>query len=360
MKILFFSSFAHLVLQKNQERTSGGAELQVALLARELARLGHEIVIAGGDVGQADNVILDGVLCRNAGKFHTGYLPEMIAAIPRVVQVLREERPDWVVVMGWTAWLFILWALRPFLGFKLDFTCSLDSEINGEYRREHPVFGSLFEFALRRCNARHSITSDQQKVFRERGMEASFYRYLLIPRRTERTSEKQIDLLWVSRCQQLKRPHLFLDLAEAVPEAQCTMICPAEDKKLWDSVSQRAAKLPNVNFIEKVPYHEIQKYYDLARVFVNTSTYEGFPNSFIQSGMGHAALLSLSINPDGMIHIFESGILADDSMEKMIHGARTMLSNPGLLVSMQGSSARMVGEWLDNPSNVKRFLEGLT
>jgi glycosyltransferase involved in cell wall biosynthesis len=283
----------------------------------------------------------------------------MLAAIPRVTQVIREEHPEWVVVMGWTAWLFVLWVLRPFLGFKLDFICSLDSEINGEYRRENPIFGALFEFAVRRCDARHSITADQEKVFRGRGMAATFYRYLLIPRNTERVLKKEIDLLWVSRCQQLKRPHLFLELVEALPDARCTMICPSEDKELWDSVAERAAKLPNLEFIEKVPYHEIQEYYDKARVFVNTSTFEGFPNSFIQSGMGHAALLSLCIDPDSMIQVFGSGILADGSMEKMILGARAMLSDPILLSSMQEGSARMVEEWLNNRVNVQKYLEGL-
>ena len=359
MKMLFFSSFAHLVLQKNQTRTSGGAELQVALLAKELAGRGHEVVIAGGDVGQDDYSVLDGVMTRKSGKFHTGRLFEMLASIPRVIQVIREENPEWVVVMGWTAWLFVLWALRPFLGFKLDFICSLDSEINGEYRRENPIFGSLFEFAVRHCDVRHSITADQEKVFRNRGMAATFYRYLLIPRSTPRTSKKQIDLLWVSRCQQLKRPHFFLDLVEALPHARCTMICPCEDKELWNSVAGRAAKLPNLQFIEKVPYHEIQEYYDQARAFVNTSTFEGFPNSFIQSGMGHVALLSLCIDPDGMIQVFGSGILANGSMEKMIQGAEMMLANKGMLSSMQDGSAHMVKEWLDNEANVQRYLDGL-
>ena len=359
MKILFFSSFAHLVLQKNQTRTSGGAELQVALLARELAERGHNVTIAGGDVGQPDRVVLEGVSTRNAGKFHTGRLFEMLSAIPRVFKVIREERPDWVVVMGWTAWLFLLWAFRPFLGYKLNFICSLDSEINGEYRRENLLFGSLFEFAVRRCDALHSITSDQEKVFRGRGMSATFYRYLLIPRTTPVISDKQIDLLWVSRCQQLKRPHLFLDLVEALPDARCTMICPCEDKELWDSVASRAENLPNLKFIEKVPYHEIQEYYDRAKVFVNTSTFEGFPNSFIQSGMGKTALLSLCIDPDGMIQVFGSGIQANGSMEEMIRGAKRMISDPSLLSSMQEGSARMVAEWLDNRANVQKYLDGL-
>ena len=359
MKILFLSSFAHLVLEKSQSRTSGGAELQVALLAKELAARGEDVIIAGGDVGQADRVMIDGVMTRNAGKFHTGRVLEMLGAIPRVVSVLREERPEWIVVMGWTAWLFILWALRPFLGYKLDFICALDSEISGEYRRENPFFGGLFEFAVRRCDARHSITRDQAEVFRKRGMDCTFYRYLLVPRSTPRMEGKSIDLLWVSRCHPIKRPHLFLDLAEALPNVRCRMICPREDRDLWNSVSARASKLPNLEFIEKVPYHEVQEHYDAAEIFVNTSTFEGFPNSFIQAGLGKTALLSMCVDPDGMIGVFGSGVLSGDFPALLIQCAARMLSDKEKLVLMQGGSARMVSEWLDNPANVEKYLSGL-
>ncbi len=359
MKILFFSSFAHLVLEKSQSRTSGGAELQVALLAKELAVCGEDVVIAGGNVGQVDRVMIDGVMTRNAGKFHTGRVLEMLGAIPRVVRVLREERPEWVVVMGWTAWLFILWVLRPFLGYKLNFICALDSEISGEYRRENPIFGGLFELAVRKCDARHSITQDQAEVFRKRGMNCTFYRYLLVPRSAPRREGKTIDLLWVSRCHPIKRPHLFLDLAEALPEAHCRMICPCEDRELWDSVSARASKIPNLEFIEKVPYHEVQKHYDTAKIFVNTSTFEGFPNSFIQAGLGKTALLSMCVDPDGMIGVFGSGVLSRDSPALLIQSARQMLSDQEKLALMLEGSARMVSEWLDNPANVEKYLSGL-
>ena len=359
MKILFFSSFAHLVLEKSQSRTSGGAELQVALLAKELALRGEDVVIAGGNVGQADRVLIDGVMTRNAGKFHTGRIVEMLAAVPRVVSVLREERPDWVVVMGWTAWLFILWALRPFLGYKLNFICALDSEISGEYRRENPFLGGLFEFAVRRCDARHSITRDQAEVFKARGMDCTFYRYLLVPRSSPRSEEKTIDLLWVSRCHPIKRPHLFLDLAEALPDARCRMICPCEDRELWNSVAARAAKLPNLDFIEKVPYHEVQEHYDPAEIFVNTSTFEGFPNSFIQAGLGKTALLSMCVDPDGMIGVFGSGVLAGDSVEALLQVAKQMHSDQEKLALMKEGIARMVAEWLDNSANVEKYLSGL-
>ena len=46
--------------------------------------------------------------------------------------------------------------------------------------------------------------------------------------------------------------------------------------------------VPNLTLCGRGPYHEIGDFYDRAKVFVNTSDVEGFPNSFL----GVAAFLS--------------------------------------------------------------------
>ena len=359
MKILFLSSHAHWILDERETRTSGGAELQVALLAGQLAMCGLDVVIAAGDTGQPDNGILQGVRIRNAGKFQTGKMTEMLSAAPRVFSVIRDERPAWVVVMGWTAWLFLLWLWRPILGYRLDFICALDSEINGAFVKQNPVLGRLFDFAVGRSDARHAITREQREVFEKRGMPATLYRYLIFPCKADAGIEKDTDFLWVSRCQNIKRPMLFLDLAEALPDRSFTMICPPENRTLWDSVSARAAKLPNLKFIESVPYHEIQSRYDAARVFVNTSEWEGWPNSFIQAGLGRTALLSLDVNPDGIFERFGLGCFAGGDFEKFQSDARAMIADSIALERMQAGCARFVAEMHDNAKETEAFLAGL-
>lgn len=359
MKILFLSSHAHLVLDETSTLTSGGAELQVALLARSLLTRGHDVVLAGGDTGQSDHALLQGVRVRNAGKFHTGKMSEMICSMPRVFRVLREERPDWVVVMGWTAWLFILWLWRPLVGYKLDYICALDTEVNGEYRRAHPILGGLFEFSLRRCDARHAITREQVRNYRRRGMSAAFYRYLLVPRPDPERPVKDTDFLWVSRCVAMKRPGLFLDLAEALPDNSFEMICPAQDRVLYESVAARASTLPNVRFIESVPYSQVQRHYDRARVFVNTSEWEGWPNSFIQAGLGRAALLSLSVNPDDVFESYRPGICAAGEFPSLLAAAERLMSDTSALERMQEGCERFVQEMHDSEKETEAFLLGL-
>jgi len=360
MKILFLSSHAHLILERSATRVSGGAELQIALLARELAGRGIDVVIASGDTGQADGQIWDGVKIRNAGKFQTGGLADTLCSLPRVARVIREERPDWVFLLGWTTWLFVLHLLKPLPGYRLGYICGLDIEVNGGFRKSNPARGALFEYAMRRCDVRFAMTTDQRRLFQENGMTCGFYRNLILPRSHPRHAEKTTDLLWVSRCQPIKRPHLFLDLVEKLPGARCRMVCPREDVGLWNSVSARAAGIPNLEFIERVPYHEIQDVYDDAKIFVNTSEGEGWPNSFIQSGLGATALLSLDVNPDGLFENYRPGEFAGGDLELLVSQAARLLSSGDALSSAQAESARFVEELHDNGRETDAFLAGIT
>ena len=114
MKFCFHSSFAHLALDPAETRVSGGAELQAALMARELVRRGHECVLIGGDHGQPRERVLEGVRARVGGPFQTGGLADTARALPASFRVIAEERPDFTFIYGWTTWLFfLLWARLP-------------------------------------------------------------------------------------------------------------------------------------------------------------------------------------------------------------------------------------------------------
>ncbi len=359
MKFFFLSSFAHLALDPTATQVSGGAELQVALLGQALARLGHEVIFMGSAVPCSTPSLLDGVRILRGGRFHTGGFRDTALAFPRVVHALIKEKPDYVLILGWTTWLYVLLRLRSLFGYRLVFICGLDTEINGEFRRAHFLRGAFFEKAVQGSDIRFAMSETQQQIFRQRNMECSLYRNLILPRAFPRDARKELDLLWVARCQAIKQPHRFLDLVEKLPGTRCQMICPREDAELWESVKKRAEKFPQVTFLERVSYHKIQEYYDAAKIFVNTSIFEGWPNSFIQAGLGATALLSLHINPDGLFEKYFLGKFANGSPERLAQDAREMLTDSETLLRMQKNCERFVSELHDNEHNVSLFLEGL-
>ena len=92
---------------------------------------------------------------------------------------------------------------------------------------------------------------------------------------------------------------------------------------------------------------------------MNTSEWEGWPNSFIQAGLGRTALLSLDVNPDGIFERFGLGFFAAGDMEKLKSGASEMLRHNANLVVMQESCARFVADMHDNVKETDAFLAGL-
>jgi Glycosyltransferase Family 4 len=360
VKFLFLSGHAHLALDPSAQYASGGAELQVALLSLELVSRGHDVVIVAADTGQPKGVVFKGVKISPAGRFDTGRALDTVRALPRIARALRREKPDYVVVYGWTAWLYVLQKLRTLVPFRLVFVCALDAEVDGRFRRAEPVRGLLFERGMRLSDCRFAITNHQARLFHQKGMSCTVTR-LLLPRTTNfsRPEEKQIDLLWVARCHRVKRPHLFLDLAERLPQARCRMICSIQDEALWQSVTRRVRQLSNVEFLPAVPYREIQGHFDRSEVFVNTSEHEGVPNTFIHSGLGYTAILSLVVDPDSMFEHYRAGMCAAGQFERLALAAEEMLSDRDKLAAAQQESARFVREWHKNEANVQAFLSGL-
>lgn len=360
MKFLFLSSHAHYALDPAATRVSGGAELQVALLAKELASVGHQVVVVGGDTGQEDVRVLQGVKNITGGSFHTGLFRDTLLSIPRILGILHSEKPDYLVIFGWTALLWFFAMLRPLFAYRLVFICGLDTEIDGSFGRDRGWKGRLFEKGVRLADHRYAMTRSQETHYDRLGLSHTPYRSLVVIREKKTHLKKDIDLLWIGRCQKVKRPLLFLEMARRLPDARCTMICSREDIPLWQKVSSEASAIPNLTFVESVPYHEVHGYYDRSKLLVSTSEAEGVPNVMIQAAQGGAGIFSLEVDPNGMISKYGAGFCANGDFEALCLESRRTIADPAALSSVAAGASSMVSEWLDNSKSIDLFLAGLS
>jgi glycosyltransferase involved in cell wall biosynthesis len=121
------------------------------------------------------------------------------------------------------------------------------------------------------------------------------------------------DVLWVGTLRDLKRPEVFLDLAAGFPAHSFVMCGGAgEDPQLAARVAARAATIPNLRFAGFVPYAGIAAAFARARILVNTSTYEGFPNTFVLAWLHGAVVVSLGVDPDAALSRDGLGVVAAD------------------------------------------------
>jgi glycosyltransferase involved in cell wall biosynthesis len=127
-------------------------------------------------------------------------------------------------------------------------------------------------------------------------------------------------VLWVGRGNPLKRPEMFLDLAARLPHLRFVMVLAHEDAHpdLLQRVRAQAVMLKNLDLYEDVPWSQIDNYFACARVFVNTSTYEGFPNTFVQAALHGAPVVSWRVDPDRLLSTGQLGHCAGGSFDRLI------------------------------------------
>jgi glycosyltransferase involved in cell wall biosynthesis len=89
----------------------------------------------------------------------------------------------------------------------------------------------------------------------------------------------------------------------------------------YDDVAAAAARLPNVSMLGAVRYADTGALIDRAKIFLNTSSIEGFPNTFLQSWIRGVPVVTF-FDPDGLVQRTPLGRVAKsvDDMREAIRG----------------------------------------
>ena len=144
----------------------------------------------------------------------------------------------------------------------------------------------------------------------------------------QKSDESKADyILWVGNSSKNKQPEKFLELAEKFPNYSFKMImAPCKQGQSDGHIKEFAEKNKNFEYIGFIPFSKIHKYFSGACIFVNTSLKEGFPNVFIQSWQYKTPVISLNIDPDGVIREYDMG-MCSGSFDRLCSDLSNMMKN---------------------------------
>jgi len=133
-------------------------------------------------------------------------------------------------------------------------------------------------------------------------------------------------ILWVANIKEQKGPDIFIQLAKEFSDYEDIEFHMAGKvlSRYGEEIKANAVNTANVVYHGELPLDQINRLMSEARIFVNTSKYEGFPNTFIQAWMNKTPVLSLNVDPDGIIERNGLGNLCGDfvtlktNLERMI------------------------------------------
>jgi glycosyltransferase involved in cell wall biosynthesis len=104
---------------------------------------------------------------------------------------------------------------------------------------------------------------------------------------------------------------------------------------------------PNVEIIEHMRFAALESVYAGATSFVSTSSFEGFPNTFLQAAKFAVPILSLDVDPDGFVTRHGCGIVAAGDLDRLAEAVQAVAKNPELRARYGDAGRRYVDEFHD-------------
>jgi glycosyltransferase involved in cell wall biosynthesis len=305
----------------------GGEAIQHVLLARAWRDLGHDVSMIVHDEGQGARREHDGITAIAAHSRQGGF-PGLRFFHPRATRLLsaliaadadtyyQSPAGAYTGITGW----FCRASGRRFI-----FRIASDSDCEKEHGRiRFWRDRKLYNYGLRCADVVAAQTEFQARTLRENhGLESTVVNMMVeLPARSAE-AEKDIDVLWVSNLRALKRPELALELARQLPGVRFTLAggpMPGGET-YFEDVMAAAARLPNVTMLGAVRYADTGALFDRAKIFLNTSSIEGFPNTFLQAWIRGVPVVTF-FDPDSLVRRMSLGRAASsvDEMRESIRG----------------------------------------
>ena len=330
MKICFIDWFAYPLFNPKSNIVFGGAQIQLYLLAKELAKnKNFKIFFLTDNQKNNQQEVFDQIkvfqMFRSPQAFgYLGFFVQFLAQLRQINADIFIQRAA-SAETGLIA--LICWLLRK----KFIFMVAHIQDVNGDFMKKNGWRGKLFGFGLILADRIVCQTRDQQRQLSKnlRGKSVIVpLAYPIKPRLRQKNINKQ-GILWVARAETWKNPELLLALAAKFPREKFTMICPPAENNpdYFKIIKAKAKQISNLQFIAWVPFNKIDAFFRKSRVFVSTSFSEGFPNTFIQAAKNMTPIVSYQVDPDKIISQNKLGFCAKGDEKMLTEYLKKVLRN---------------------------------
>ncbi len=314
----------------------GGAGVQLFLLSKEFAKQNNISVNVITGIHKIQKSRIE--IYQNINLFNVLPLKRTLLNIFKFLIIffitLIKIKPDIVIQRAASQTTGLCAFYCKLFRKKFIYSIANKPDVNGD--AEKGVLGKFYRYGLSNANFIIAQNNDQISELEKlknrkiRNIKAIKSGYDI----SNKDSIEKKYILWVSRAIEWKRAEIFLKLAQNIPDKNFVIICTKTyNIKYWDSLASRSTEIPNLKFINFIPFHKINQYFQEAIIFVNTSIYEGFPNTFIQAFKNKTPVISLNVNPDEILTKNMIGIYCNDNIKKLELSLRQLLENKDLYES---------------------------
>ena len=312
IKVCFVCLGAYPVFDPNINKVFGGAEVDVYNISTELAKdNNYEVSCIVYDYGQPNNQIIEGVNLIKSVKYRSAkiFWPSAL------YKAMSKAKADIYFRKMPTLVSYITAIYCKIKKVTYLYKSASIRDISGAYASTNPFRGLCYKWSLK--NANQIILQNDEDINK---LHSIYELDGIVIKNAHKikpnSSMKKDSILWVGRSSKVKNPDLFLKLASAYPNEKFIMICQQTSSTSdYEKLKEKSRELPNLTFYERVEFKHINSFFESAKLFINTSNSEGFPNTFIQAAINKTPILSYNVNPDNFLNKYNSGMSSDGDLD---------------------------------------------
>jgi glycosyltransferase involved in cell wall biosynthesis len=333
-----------VVIPTHWDFLMGGAQYQAKLLVQTLFEEYGAVVRFFSARASANRSFPDHqVVCVGHTKWHRqfGHFWDYF----RLRRALREFAPDVIYQRVACAYTGICAGYAEEAGIPMiwhvahENDCRTPLPLAQLLRRPHAVVESrLTHRGIRGADTIVAQTNDQVELLRQNlGIVADqvIRNFHALPDAMVKNTDP-VKVIWIANLKPSKRPELFLEIAQQLndcPGVEFVMVGqPYQVDSLRQNFEQKLQHNANVSFLGAQSQDAVNALLDQAHLLVNTSKGEGFSNTFIQAWMRSVPVLTMGVNPDGILNEDSLGGCYA-STEGLADAIRERVSNPARLAS---------------------------
>lgn len=315
---------------------SGGGELQIALLAKAFAKLGHEVVILDYNVGEKFQTD-EGIKVYPIKNWFKGIkmLRILTHRIPGLYSSLKEQNADlyYCRIRDYMHIIAFIAARKLKAKFILGIASDLDIVTFGKRWKYYYstnlrnlqvlIDGILFEIVkpwlLYKSDQIFVQHIGQQEFLLKKNINSVVFTNLIdlgeIP---VISNPARKDFVYVGWLDKRKGFVEFFELVRKSPARTFKVIGPPRDRTGY-LYYEKLKSFPNVTLLGKLNHAETIYHIAESKALISTSPMEGFPNIYIEAWACGIPVLSLYFDPGGVIKREHLGKIAEGKLDVLLN-----------------------------------------
>ena len=317
--ICFISRYAHYVLLNKTEVKIGGAEIQQAIIAKELQKVGWKVKFITQRYDGKSIIDINGIQIYPVLDFikTKSFILRFLTIPYQLFRAIKLSHARIIYQRNPGSYSFFIAVFCKLLrkkfiiagGSDTNFMPGKELNVNSFLDRLEIKYGLQLAdtIILQNQRQRHLLELN----FNRRGPVLNNVYEPQISMQNDKTQLSiKKKLLWVGRLSYEKRPELYLDLASNLKDFEFIMVGGKTHKKSFSKeIINRASSISNLTYMGHLPVNQVESLISQTDCLINTSANEGFPNTFLQAWSQGKPVFSF-VDPDNLIAKNQLGAVA--------------------------------------------------